>query len=47
MNSHVFGSVEYGHKMSTHVDGHGITVNLDIHINPIAVVSENCTKMLQ
>ncbi len=32
--------------MVTIVTG-GITMNLGTHINPVTVVSENCTKMLQ
>ncbi len=38
MNSQLFSFVECGHRMSKHVD---------VHIHPIAVVSEGCTKVLQ
>ncbi len=52
MNSQLVSFVECGHRMSKHLDGHNSdrwdnTVNLGIHINLVAVVSESCTKMLQ
>ncbi len=50
MNSQLVSFVECGHRMSKHLDGHNSdrwdnTVNLGIHINPVAVVSESCTNM--
>ncbi len=49
INSQLFSFVECGHKMSKNVDGHNSdnAMHLGLHINPIAVVSESCTKMLQ
>lgn len=55
MNSHIFSFAECGHRMSKHLSGHNSdeldNMNLGIHINAIAVVTENytmtkyCTKL--
>ncbi len=46
MYLYIFSFVGCGHRVSKHVDG-GITVNLRIQYNPMAVVCENYNKMLQ
>ncbi len=49
MNSQILNFVECCHKISKHVDGQNCDLWWDYSAfrDPVAVVSEGCTKMLQ